>query len=52
MEANPSLRESFKARVVRASILEFPKISKMLSNVRFLFNKVYKSPDSTHVKEI
>jgi len=52
MKANPSLRKCFKARVIRASILKFPEVSKMLSDVRFLFGKVDKSPDSAHIKEI
>jgi len=52
MKTNPSLRESLETRVVRTTILKFPEISKMLSDVRFFFCEVNKCPDSAHIKEI
>jgi hypothetical protein len=52
VEAYPSLGEGFKAGVVRTTVLEFPEVSKMLGNLRFIFGEVDKCPDSTHLIEI
>lgn len=52
VEADPGLREGFKAGVVRATVLEFPEVSEMLGDLRFIFGEVNESPNSTHVREI
>jgi hypothetical protein len=52
MKSDPGLGEGFKAGVVRATVLEFPEVSEVLGDLRFLFGEVNESPNSTHVREI